>query len=179
VELFLVDMETEALSKRTYEPTDYLEVDYKEKFFGKKVNQFIYNSTRDVSLKFRTDLLFSNRGFFLYFQVARKLEEIDMEEEIVTEAVTTTPTTTTTTTSSTSESLVSTLMTEADDSNGEGRSSKIFMVNNDRVFNSKLKASENDVDSRSLYFNGNNFMILMAAVVFLSLVVIFLVFASK
>jgi hypothetical protein len=98
VEIFLIDMETEALSLKSYEPTDYLEIDQKEKFFGKKYHLFIYNSTQDVLLKFRTDLLFNKRGFLLYFQAIRKVEEIDLEEEHVDTTTTTTTTALSTTT---------------------------------------------------------------------------------
>jgi hypothetical protein len=182
VELFLVDMETEALSLKTYEPTDYLEVDYKERFFGKKWNMFIYNSTRDVSLKFRTDLLFNKRGFFLYFQVVRKLEEIDMEEDTLTEAAATTTTASLTTTSTVTHTLISALLTDFDQSDmNDARSSKIFMINNDQVFKSKLKAAEANSEGNQPGFNmnSNTVIILVGLVVFLSSIVVMLIFANR
>ena len=109
-------METEALSLKTYEPTDYLEVDYKEKFFGKQRHRLIHNSTRNVLLRFRTDLLFSKRGFFLYFQTVPKLEQIDMEEELTTEAIQITITTTTTKTTTSRSSVTSTQIAAANSS---------------------------------------------------------------
>lgn len=68
LEIFLIDMELEEVSKRTFVPTDYLQINSREMLFGKKEYQLIYNDTQDAKITFRSDLFFNKRGFLLYFQ---------------------------------------------------------------------------------------------------------------
>ena len=56
------------MSKRTATPTDYLQINNKEKLFGEKKFMLIYNETKDAIITFRTDLFFNKKGFLLYYK---------------------------------------------------------------------------------------------------------------
>ncbi|RNA38254.1 hypothetical protein BpHYR1_030555 [Brachionus plicatilis] len=82
IEIFLIDLETEGLSKRHFSPTDYLQINNKEKIYGKKSFILIYNDTTDATIVFRSDLFFSQKGFFLYFEAIKKPDPIiELTEE--------------------------------------------------------------------------------------------------
>ena len=68
LEIFLIDMELEALSKRTANPTDYLQINNKEQHFGEKRFMTLYNDTKDAVIVFKSDVFFSKKGFFVYFK---------------------------------------------------------------------------------------------------------------
>lgn len=76
IEIFLIDLETEGLSKRHFSPTDYLQINNKEKIFGKKSFSLIYNDTIDATIVFRSDLFFNQKGFVLYFEAIKKPDPI-------------------------------------------------------------------------------------------------------
>lgn len=161
VELFLIDMETEALSLKNYEPTDYLEIDSKEKLFGKRKMQFVKNSTSDVLLKFRSDLLFSKRGFFLYFQtvaVAKPKVEIDFEEETeYADIKTTTPSTTT-------QTVTTTTTKEAQNTTEEA-------YENRRVFIDR-EPGKTELNNKTIVF-------LTCLIILLTLAILFLIFVNR
>jgi hypothetical protein len=61
-------MELEDLSKRTANPTDYLQIENGEKHFGRKQNLILYNeSSSETIITFKSDQWFTKRGFFVYF----------------------------------------------------------------------------------------------------------------
>jgi hypothetical protein len=68
IQLFLIKLTTEKSSLLTGNPTDYLEIDLRKKYFGKEEYQIIYNDTRDVDLLFKTDNFFNKGGFLIYFK---------------------------------------------------------------------------------------------------------------
>lgn len=82
IEIFLIDMETEGLSKRHFGPTDYLQINNKEKIYGKKSFLLIYNDTMDATIVFKSDLFFNQKGFVLYFEAIKKpVPIIELVEE--------------------------------------------------------------------------------------------------
>ncbi|CAF0814916.1 unnamed protein product [Brachionus calyciflorus] len=72
IEIFLLDLETEGLSKRHFSPTDYLQINNKEIHYGKKSFILVYNDTQDATIVFRSDLFFNQKGFVLYFEAIQK-----------------------------------------------------------------------------------------------------------
>ncbi len=68
LEIFLIDMELEDLSKRTANPTDYLQIENGPKYFGRKQNLILFNESSDATIiTFKSDQWFTKRGFFIYF----------------------------------------------------------------------------------------------------------------
>lgn len=88
IEVFLINIETEGLSKRHFGPTDYLQINNKEKIYGKKSFSLIYNDTTDATIVFKSDLFFNQKGFVLYFEAIKKPEpKIELiEENLVTQS---------------------------------------------------------------------------------------------
>lgn len=88
LEIFLIHLELESLSKRTANPTDYLQINNKEKYFGEKNFLRLYNESNDAVIVFKSDIWFNKKGFFLYFNAKTKqipidlIEELDEEDEI-------------------------------------------------------------------------------------------------
>ena len=69
IELYLIKLRTEKESLLTGNPTDYLDVNARSKYFGDKHDfQIIYNDTQDVDLLFKADNFFNKGGFLLYFK---------------------------------------------------------------------------------------------------------------
>ena len=68
IEIFLIDLQTEEVSKRTYSPTDYLQINNREILFGEKQHLTIFNESSDAIITFKTDLLFNKRGFLLFYR---------------------------------------------------------------------------------------------------------------
>ena len=68
LEVYLLDMELEGLSKRKHVPTDFLQINNREVIFGSKRMRVIFNSTEDAVFKFKSDTWFNYRGFILYFK---------------------------------------------------------------------------------------------------------------
>lgn len=110
LEIFLIHLELESLSKRTANPTDYLQINNKEKYFGEKNFLRLYNESNDAVIVFKSDIWFNKKGFFLYFNAKSKqtpidlIEELDMDEELK-EEITTTKTHTSTTLSPNSTTI--------------------------------------------------------------------------
>lgn len=67
-EIYLIDMKLEDISKRTFEPTDYLTINSKEKIFSEKRFLLIFNDTKSPTITFKSDMFFNKKGFLLYFQ---------------------------------------------------------------------------------------------------------------
>ena len=68
LEVYLIDLELEGLSKRTHVPTDFLQINSREQFYGTKKMRVIFNGTEDAVFTFKTDTWFNYRGFVLYFK---------------------------------------------------------------------------------------------------------------
>ena len=66
--MFLLDMQLESLSKRTSQPTDFLQINNREHLFGEKKHLLIFNESSDAVIKFRSDTFFNKRGFLIYFK---------------------------------------------------------------------------------------------------------------
>jgi hypothetical protein len=81
LEIFLIHLELESLSKRTANPTDYLQINNKEKHFGEKNFLRLYNESNDAVIVFKSDIWFNKQGFFLYFNAKSKQTPIDLIED--------------------------------------------------------------------------------------------------
>lgn len=68
IEIFLIDLQTEEVSKRTYSPTDYLQINNREILFGEKKYLIVFNESSDAIITFKTDLFFNKRGFLIFYQ---------------------------------------------------------------------------------------------------------------
>ena len=66
--MYLIKLTTEKPSLLTGNPTDYLEINLRKKYFGNEEFQIIYNDTQDVDLVFKADNLFNKGGFLIYFK---------------------------------------------------------------------------------------------------------------
>jgi len=67
LEVYLIRLETEGLSKRRWKPTDSLLVN-NQYFYGTKEYRVIYNETDNVVFLFQSDTWFNYQGFYLYFK---------------------------------------------------------------------------------------------------------------
>lgn len=56
------------MSKRTYSPTDYLQINNREILFGEKKYLIVFNESTDAIITFKTDLFFNKRGFLLFYR---------------------------------------------------------------------------------------------------------------
>ncbi len=68
LELYLIDLHMEKASLLTANPTDYLELNGLNKYFGDRGYELLINTTSDISLTFKTDNFFNKRGFLVYFR---------------------------------------------------------------------------------------------------------------
>lgn len=68
LEVYLIDLELEGLSKRKHVPTDFLQINTREMLFGNKKMRVVFNSTEDAVFTFKSDTWFNYRGFVLYFK---------------------------------------------------------------------------------------------------------------
>jgi hypothetical protein len=140
LEIYLIDMELETVSKRTSAPTDYLEINNSEKMFGIRVPSIVFNDSTNAVITFRTDTWFNKRGFLLYFKTIRPTVVIDLLEDEEDPYRTSLTTTTTITTTSQYNQIVNSTLTkifnnETADSKAEyqrikeskGSSSSIFI----------------------------------------------------
>lgn len=73
IEIFLLDLQTEEVSKRTYAPTDYLQINQREILFGEKSHLIVFNESSDAIITFKTDLWFNKRGFLLFYRGKKTL----------------------------------------------------------------------------------------------------------
>lgn len=80
IEIFLIDLQTEEVSKRTYSPTDYLQINNREILFGEKQHLTIFNESSDAIITFKTDLFFNKRGFLLFYRGNYKLNNTTLDQ---------------------------------------------------------------------------------------------------
>ena len=68
IEIYLIKLSTEKTSLLSGNPTDYLEINKRNNYFGKVEYQVIYNDTQEANLVFKTDNFFNKGGFLLYYK---------------------------------------------------------------------------------------------------------------
>lgn len=52
---------------KTFEPTDYMQINDKEKWLNHESYKVIYNESQDAVVTFKSDRFFNKKGFLLYF----------------------------------------------------------------------------------------------------------------
>ena len=191
LEIFLIHLELESLSKRTANPTDFLQINNKEKYFGEKNFIRLYNESNDAVIVFKSDIWFNKQGFFLYFNARPRQIPIDLveefEEQDIIEEVTKLAMTSTQNPDSDSEQANLNTTQAAVNETSKSASSAFKLNINDLTpaafkkdrSNSIVPQSEQQSDDVFSKHTTKAMLTLMILIVILSSIIIFLVLKNK